>query len=62
MIAGMRRRKGKRGRPSLGRAGHNIVLAVKVSAAELDVWRRRAKAEGKPLSSWLLEPRRKELP
>jgi hypothetical protein len=56
----MKKRKSKMGRPPLGKKAQNIVLSVKVSALEKAAFTKRARAEGKTVSAWVLEPRRRE--
>lgn len=57
----MKKTKRGPGRPPLPPKDKKHVLAVRVSGRELVEFKKRAKAEGLPLSLWLLLPRRAEL-
>lgn len=62
-VMGKKKKSGKArmGRPSLGRDARRIPITVRVSANELNAWRKAAKAARMSLGSYLLAPRREEL-
>jgi hypothetical protein len=56
----MKKKKDPRGRKSKGRAAKIIPIVIKMSAAELAIFKSEAQRANSPLGRWLLEPRRKE--
>ena len=60
-LAGMKQKKAKMGRPSMGRDAKKIAVIVKISANERTAWAAQAKKSQMPLGPWLLKPRRDEM-